>query len=84
MDSYGQTPELEGKKPFPFKPPTADDDPYLNPSPLGSGGHEMIFRIRDGDVSVLSDEEAEIERERRHPKKVTKRPRVYPRGNRCL
>jgi hypothetical protein len=56
-------------------------DPYGKDLPgLGSGGKEMIIRIRDGDVSILNAEEAEAERAKRPAKK----PKTNKRGNRFL
>jgi hypothetical protein len=63
---------------------TDADDPYLNPAKLTHrSGPDPILRWENGTLVQLSDDEAAIVREQRHPKKL-ERPRVYPRGNRWL
>lgn len=81
LDPYGDDlpRSTEMKKPIPFED---DFDPYgKDLSPVSNG--TMTFRIRDGVLSLLSDEEVEVARAAKHPKK-TERPRVYRRGNKFL
>lgn len=62
--------------------PEADDfDPYgKDVCPLGSGGKEPTYRLENGTLVRLTDEEYEAKQARRPRKK----PKTNRRGNRFL